>query len=305
MTTMALHQQPIYLEHFGLKSPPFRLTPAIDCFFDGGERGEILAAISYALSHGDGIIDLTGEVGTGKTTLSRVLMSRASRRFKFIYIANPSIDRQELHVAVAHELHIADPSPGPGLLRRIQRRLIGLHAAGRQAVLVIDEAHEMPCETLREVRLLSNLETSVNKLLQVVLVGQPELDQVLAQPALRPLRERITHRFTMPALDDRLAHQYLAFRIRRAGGSPSIFSAESVALMASQTGGLARRMNILAEKCLLAAFTEQAYQVCTRHVRSALEETGFQFAGRPVRDSLPQAVRRWVARRLIGTTGSH
>ncbi len=305
MSNVQTFSEPLYLQHFGLQTSPFRLTPAIDCFFDGGERGELLNAVAYALLHGDGIVAITGEVGTGKTTLSRVLMKRGARCLKFIYIANPSIDRQELHLAVAQELGLRDAVPGPGLLRAVQHRLIGLHARGRQAVLLVDEAHEMPRETLQELRLLSNLETSVQKLLQVVLVGQPELDTVLLQPALRPLRERIAHRFVMPVLDDRLARQYLAFRLRRAGGSPLLFTPAAITLMTERTGGLARRMNILADKCLLAAFAEPADQVDVRHVHAALADVAFPYDGLPAHRSLRAAAQAWLVRRLPASKTRH
>lgn len=263
---------PIYLEHFGLTRPPFRLTPAIDCFFQGAERAELLHALTYALVHGDGITMLTGEVGTGKTTLSRVLMSQVSSQLQFVYIANPALSASELQLAVAHELRLTDARRGPELIGRIQRELIGLHASGRQVVMLVDEAHEMPVATLQQIRLLTNLETSAQKLLQVLLVGQPELKLLLAMRSLRPLRDRIANSFEVQALGEIETADYLDFRLKRAGAVRSIMTPRAIDLISQESGGLARRMNIIAEKSLLAAFVDGASVVTDEHVGLAVRE---------------------------------
>ena len=270
---------PVYLAHFGLRESPFRLTPDVACFYAGAERGELVQALLYSLIHGDGIVTLTGEVGTGKTTLSRKLMAAATQRLAFIYVSNPAIGRDELLVTMADELGLGALAglPAGALSQRVQRRLIDLHARGRQVVLMVDEAHEMPIQTLQEIRLISNLETSVHKLLQIMLLGQPELDAVLRQPELRPLRERISNRIVLRPLDDDDVGRYLNFRLGRAGAQTTLFSDDAVSLVAKYSRGLARRVNILAEKCLLAAYVDCAPQVVSRHVRQALAEVAFQF----------------------------
>ncbi|MEZ5651516.1 MAG: AAA family ATPase [Burkholderiaceae bacterium] len=272
-------QGPLYLTHFGLSEAPFRLTPDVGCFYSGAERGELLHALLYALVHGDGIIMVTGEVGTGKTTLSRKLMAAANARLAFIYISNPSIGRDELLIAMAEELGLGALAglPSGSLSQRVQRRLIELHARGRQIVLLVDEAHEMPEQTLQEVRLISNLETSVHKLLQIVLFGQPELDAVMMRPGLRPLRERISNRIVLMPLTDAEIARYLNFRLMRAGARRTLFDEEALSLICIYSKGLARRINILAEKCLLAAYVDCSPQVAARHVRQALPEVAFQF----------------------------
>lgn len=271
--------RPLYLEHFGLREAPFRLTPDTDCFFPGGERGEVLKALLYSLVHGDGIVLVTGEVGTGKTTLSRKLVACAGQELAFIYISNPSMGREELLVAMADELGLGALAglPAGSLSQRVQRRLIDLHSRGRQVVLLVDEAHEMPVQTLQEIRLISNLETSVHKLLQIVLFGQPELDALLMQPALRPLRERISNRIVLAALDPDDVARYLNFRLSRAGAARALFEPDALRAVGRFSQGLARRVNILAEKCLLAAYVDCAPQVTRRHVYQALREVAFQF----------------------------
>ncbi|MEZ5658832.1 MAG: AAA family ATPase [Burkholderiaceae bacterium] len=276
---MVDQRSPVYLGHFGLSEPPFRLTPDVGCFYSGAERGELLHALLYALVHGDGITMVTGEVGTGKTTLSRKLMAAANARLAFIYISNPSIGRDELLVAMADELGLGAISglPAGALSQRVQRRLIELHARGRQIVLLVDEAHEMPEQTLQEIRLISNLETSVHKLLQIVLFGQPELDALMMRPALRPLRERVSNRIVLKPMGSEEIGRYLNFRLMRAGARRSLFDDQAVALISRYTRGLARRVNILGEKCLLAAYVDCAPQVGARHVMQALPEVAFQF----------------------------
>ncbi|MGB7182388.1 MAG: AAA family ATPase [Burkholderiaceae bacterium] len=298
---VGLEGQAIYLDHFGLKRQPFRLTPGIDCFYEGAERGRILTAMAYALVHGDGIIMLTGEIGSGKSTLAGVLMARASSRIKFIYVANPSLEPRELLEVMADELslgHLAD-SPNTTLTRHIQKRLIALHAGGRQVVMLVDEAQAMPVSTLQQLRLMSNLETSVQKLLQVVLVGQPELDDVLAQPQLRPLRERIAHSFRVKPLTEADIRRYLTYRIRQAGGDPGIFDGAAASAVSRNAKGIARRVNLIADKCLLSAYMDGSNHVNRDHVREALADVAFQFDIDPSefqtrqRGIFPNALLNW------------
>lgn len=188
----------MYLEHFGLREAPFRITPHTEFFFAGANRGATLEALVYAITAGEGLVKVTGEVGTGKTMLCRVLMERLPETVETIYLAVPSLTRDEMLIAIASELGIATQGASTTqLLRGLQDRLIALHAEGRQVVALIDEAHAMPLATLEEIRLLSNLETGKEKLLQIVLFGQPELDEHLNLPHMRQLKERITHAFNL------------------------------------------------------------------------------------------------------------
>ena len=265
----------MYLEHFGLREAPFRITPHTEFFFSGANRGATLEALLYAITAGEGMVKVTGEVGSGKTMLCRVLMERLPESVETIYLAVPSLSRDEMLAAIAGELGI---DLGAGSLtktmRALQDKLIELHAAGRQVVALIDEAHAMPLATLEEIRLLSNLETGTDKLLQIVLFGQPELDAHLALPHMRQLKERITHNFTLAPLPPQEIGEYLRFRMRQAGyHGPDIFGADALRIISDASEGLTRRINIFADKTLLAAFASGTHTITADHARAAVNDT--------------------------------
>ena len=277
----------MYLEHFGLSEPPFRITPHTDFFFDGADRGATLEALIYSILNDEGIVKVSGEVGSGKTMLCRVLMERLPAQVETIYLTTPSLGRDEILYAIADELRLEFTQGRMSVaLRELQEHLIKLHAEGRRVVVLIDEAHAMPEETLEQVRLLSNLETSRHKLLQIVLFGQPELDAALARPSLRQLKDRITHSFRMRPLSEAEVARYLSFRMRAAGyRGPDVFTPKAVALIARASDGLTRRINILADKSLLSAFSADTHAITARHARAAIADSEFsplQRAKRPV-----------------------
>ena len=265
----------MYLEHFGLREPPFRITPHTEFFFSGANRGATLEALLYAITAGEGLIKVTGEVGSGKTMLSRVLMERLPDSVEMLYLAVPSLTRDEMLAAIGDELGIETTGANTTkLVRLLQEKLIELHASGKQVVALIDEAHAMPLTTLEEVRLLSNLETGTEKLLQVVLFGQPELDEHLALPHMRQLKERITHAFTLSPLPPREIRDYVNFRLRAAGyHGPDLFDDEVLGIIAEASEGLTRRINIFADKALLAAFAAGTHTVTADHARAAISDT--------------------------------
>jgi MSHA biogenesis protein MshM len=267
----------MYLEHFGLKQAPFKITPHTEFFFSGANRGSMLEALLYAVTHGEGLVKVTGEVGTGKTMLCRMLAERLPDSVETIYLAIPSLSRDELLRAIARDLKIKHRGLATAeLLERLQERLIELHAAGRQVVVLIDEAHAMPLDTLEELRLLSNLETRESKLLQIVLFGQPELDANLGLPHVRQIKDRVTHSFRLGPLPAREVAEYIGFRLRAAGyRGPDLFSPRCSALIASASSGLTRRINIIADKTLLAAFADATHVVTRKHVRAAIEDSEF------------------------------
>jgi len=278
----------LYLEHFGLAEPPFRITPHTDFFFDGADRGATLEALIYAILHDEGIVKLSGEVGSGKTMLCRVLMERLPPHVETIYLATPSLARDEILHAIADDLELRLTHERTSVaLRELQEHLIRLYAAGRRVVVLIDEAHVMPEETLEQVRLLSNLESNRHKLMQLVLFGQPELDATLAKPSLRQLRDRITHGFRMRPLSEPEVAKYVSFRMRAAGyRGPDVFALGALVRVARASGGLTRRINILADKSLLAAFTQNVHAVTERHVRAAIADSEFARLRRPWRPAV-------------------
>jgi len=267
----------LYLEHFGLSEPPFRITPHTDFFFDGADRGATLEALAYAVLHDEGIVKVSGEVGSGKTMLSRVLIERLPPQVDTIYLATPSLAHDEILHAIGDDLKLSLSRERRSVaLRELQEHLIKLYGAGRRVVVLIDEAHVMPEDTLEQVRLLSNLESNRHKLLQIVLFGQPELDATLAKSELRQLRDRITHGFRMRPLSPAEVAHYVSFRMRAAGyRGPEVFHPRAVSLIARASGGLNRRINILADKALLAAFTENTHAVTDKHVRAAVADSEF------------------------------
>ncbi|MEF8701470.1 MAG: AAA family ATPase [Candidatus Accumulibacter sp. UW26] len=268
----------MYLDHFGLQQPPFRITPHTEFFFAGARRGATLDALIYAITHDEGIVKVSGEVGSGKTMLCRMLLEKLPESVETIYLANPLLSHAELRFAIAEELRIALPAGhSQSLLRALQERLLETYAAGRQVVALIDEAHAMPATALEEIRLLSNLESSRHKLLQIVLFGQPELDQRLRENSMRQLNERITHRFRLAPLAPREVGVYLMFRLRAAGyRGPDLFSRRAIRLISQASQGLTRRINVLADKALLAAFSEGVHQVGSREVRAAISDAQFR-----------------------------
>ena len=270
----------LYLEHFGLSEPPFRITPHTDFFFDGADRGATLEALIYAVLHDEGIVKVSGEVGSGKTMLSRVLMERLPAQVDTIYLATASLPAEEILHAIGDDLQCALSRERRSVaLRELQEHLIRLYGAGRRVVILIDEAHVMPEDTLEQVRLLSNLESNRHKLLQIVLFGQPELDATLAKTSLRQLRDRITHSFRMRPLTQAEVAKYLSFRMRAAGyRGPEVFTPRACTLIARASSGLTRRINILADKSLLAAYTQNTHAVAPRQARAAIRDS--EFAGR-------------------------
>ncbi|TNC96989.1 MAG: sporulation domain protein [Gallionellaceae bacterium] len=283
----------MYLEHFGLNEPPFKITPVTDFFFSGANRGEILDALVYAITDGEGIVKISGEVGSGKTMLCRMLLEKLPTNIKAIYLANPSLSRDELLYAIADRLSLdLEGQRVSVILQNLQNDLEAKYAKGERCVVLVDEAHAMPLDTLEELRLLYNLQVGKHKLLQIVLFGQPELDEKLSQSNMRQLKDRIVHHFTILPISQKVIHTYLMFRMRAAGyKGPDNFSASAEKLIGKASHGLMRRVNILADKALLAAFVENTHTITEHHVQAA------------IRDSEMTPMHKWGNRRNLAMVG--
>jgi MSHA biogenesis protein MshM len=267
----------MYLQHFGLREAPFGITPNPAFFYSGNTRGDMLAALLYAVDQGEGIIKVSGEVGSGKTMLCRMLVDHLPAQVDVVYLANPTLLRHEVAYALAGELMLdVGGKRIDEVTRLLQADLIARHAAGRQVLLVIEEAQAMPLDTLEEIRLFSNLETARHKLLQIALFGQPELDAHLELPRMRQLKERITHSFAVPAMPASGIADYLAFRLHAAGysGGP-LFSPAAVRHLAKVSQGIVRRINILADKSLMAAYADGKSSAELSHARAASADCRF------------------------------
>jgi len=268
----------MYTEHFGLRQAPFRITPDTRLFFSGGGRGDILDALVYAITSGEGIIKVVGEVGSGKTMLCRMLEERLPEKVEIVYLANPSLSPEHILQAIALEmdLEVSDNANRLQVMHALQQRLLEKHAKNRQVVIFIEEAQSMPTETLEEIRLLSNLETEREKLLQIVLFGQPELDENLDQANIRQLRERITHSFHLQPLSGKALRDYVRFRMRAVGyRGPDVFRPNAYHGLARASEGLTRRINILADKSLLSAFADGRHDVTRKDVQKAVSDSRF------------------------------
>ena len=283
----------LYLEHFGLHSPPFSITPDSSFFFAGGDRGMFSAALLHAALQSEGIVLVIGEVGSGKTLMSRMLLTQLPDNVDTVYLPNPVFSRDEIIDVIARDLGIDAASQGMRL-EALQQELIKRHARGRRIVVLIDEAHAMPADSIEEVRRLSNLETDDHKLVQLILCGQPELDTMLAKPSLRQVRDRVVYRLILNQLSRDDASAYLNHRIRIAGWrGERLFSGFGERLLLADAQGRARRLNLIADKALLAAFAQGKRQVNKKHVRMAIQDAGSTFSSATFSSANLKQCRRW------------
>ncbi|MCA1804519.1 MAG: AAA family ATPase [Xanthomonadaceae bacterium] len=266
----------MYGQHFGLVSSPFRITPDTRRFYPGAQRGAVLDALAYAILRGEGIVKLTGEVGSGKTMLCRMLADRLAADVDIVYLANPSLRREDVLQAIALDLKLPTDGGRLKVLQVLHDYLLQRHAQGRRVAVFVEEAQGMDLDALEEIRLLSNLETREDKLLQIVLFGQPELDVHLAVHEVRQLRDRVTHSFTLPPLTLADVRDYIPFRLRAAGyQGRDPFTLPAYWYLARASSGLIRRLHILADKALLAAYADDCRQVRFRHLRRAVADSEF------------------------------
>lgn len=267
----------MYKAHFGLREPPFGITPDTSFFFACSNYQEALNTLLIATKNGEGFIKITGEVGVGKTLLCRKFMASLDKGFVTAYIPNPFLEPRTLMLALADELEIPQDKEVDQhrLLKAINHRLLVLAREGKRAVLCLDEAQAMPFETLEALRLLTNLETEKRKLLQIVMFGQPELDRKLQQEAIRQLNQRITFHYHLGPLTKDDMEFYVSHRLSVAGYTGSrLFNRAAVKALYVASGGVPRLVNILSHKALMLVYGEGKQLVSGRHIQAAASDTG-------------------------------
>ena len=268
----------MYLRHFALREFPFSITPDTSFFFSSAGSQEALNTLLVAARMGEGFIKITGEVGTGKTLLCRKLMSSLGRDFCVAYIPNPYLEPIALFMELASELGI-QLEPGANfnqhhLLRRLTLRLVELTGQGKRVVICLDEAQAMPIETLEALRLLTNLETEKRKLLQVIIFGQPELEDKLNHPSIRQLKQRITFDYHLAPLTGSELDYYLHHRLVVAGFKGGrLFDSSATWLLERRTRRIPRLVNIVAHKSLLSAYGKGKRRVGFFDVLAATNDT--------------------------------
>jgi len=281
----------MYLQYFGLHENPFSIPPDPNYLYLSRGHQEALAHLQYGLGEAGGFVQLTGEVGTGKTLLIRALVERLPEGVDVALVLYPVLTVSEFVAAICDELRVPHPGEKASLKQLIDAlnaRLLQTHARGRRTVLIIDEAQNLSREVLEQVRLLTNLETTKQKLLQIILIGQPELAHMLAQQDLRQLAQRITARYGLTALRHDETCDYIAHRCRVAGARKPLFRQAAMHRVHVFTGGIPRLINILCDRALLGAYTHGKSVVDAPIVKRAAKEVG------PVAKS-----KRWPAPRAL------
>ena len=282
-----------YLAHFGLTDHPFALTPNTDYYYPTQENANIIASLDFALRRDTGIIKIVGEVGTGKTLLCRLLVNKLIDSDAVAYINAPQADAGSIIRAVCREFAIDDAAVEESPYAALNRFLVDEHAKGRMAVVVVDEAQHLGKAGLEAIRLVSNLETETSKLLQIVLFGQTELDELLQDPSLRQLNQRVVFSFQTKPLTLAEAKRYITHRLRvsrREGIEYDIFNDAALTAIAEASGGIPRVVNILADKSLLVAYSAGTPTVVRAHALEAIRDTS-----NLVTSGFRRRIAAWVA----------
>ncbi|MDX1269755.1 MAG: AAA family ATPase, partial [Oceanisphaera sp.] len=267
----------MYDSYFGLSDLPFSIAPDPRYLYLSQQHREALAHLQYGLSCNGGFVLLTGEVGTGKTTVCRSLLEQIPEHTDLAFILNPRCTAQELLSAICQELAIPinEDANLKQLTDAIHHHLLDAHAQGRQTVLLIDEAQNLSTEVLEQIRLLTNLETNTHKLLQIILLGQPELADKLKQPELRQLSQRITARYHLAPLSFSEMKAYIAHRLSVAGIEAALFRNNSLRRLYRLTGGVPRLINVICDRALLGAYVQRLPRVDLATLnRAAIEVLG-------------------------------
>ncbi|MCE3284100.1 MAG: ral secretion pathway protein [Steroidobacteraceae bacterium] len=280
----------MYTSFFGLQEKPFAITPDPRYLYLSERHAEALAHLLYGINEAGGFIQLTGEVGTGKTTVIRSLLEQLPGHAEVALILNPRVTPAEFLLTICEELHLQVPEHGrdstKALMDLLGHYLLEAHARGRRVVLIVDEAQNLSPQTLEQVRLLTNLETATTKLLQIILIGQEELRTLLEQPDLRQLAQRITGRYHLSPLSREESAGYVKHRMRVAGATAEAFTPGALKEVHRLSGGIPRVINVVCDRALLGAFTREDHRVGSGYIRQAAAEV----YGRPV----PAPWLRWA-----------
>jgi general secretion pathway protein A len=266
----------LYLSFYGLAEKPFSITPDPRYLFLGGRHAEALAHLVYGISEAGGFVQLTGEVGTGKTTIIRSLLAKQPDNAEIALILNPRMNAPEFMLTLCEELGILLPNDAVGSVKELvdilNRYLLKAHAQGKRVVLIVDEAQNLNPEVLEQVRLLTNLETETQKLLQIILIGQPELRDMLARNDLRQLAQRITGRYHLDPLSREESAAYIKHRLRIAGATTEIFTGGALSEIYRVSGGVPRLLNVIGDRALLGGYSEDRHIITGSVVRKAASE---------------------------------
>ena len=263
----------MYERYYGLAEKPFSLTPDTDFFYQSVTHAQALEVLRIAIDSGDGFIKVTGEVGTGKTLLCRKVLDLLEPDYDTVYIPNPYMNCNALLDAVLLEMGVTDCGENDRLAR-INRHLIDNARGGRSTVILLDEAQSMPNETLEAIRLLSNLETGKRKLVQIVLFGQPELDERLTDSSIRQLRQRIMHAYRLEPLGRGSLGDYLRHRVRSAGyHGPELFDRGALRRLYHLSQGIPRIINVLCNKAMMLSYASGDFYVTGKHIDAAAADS--------------------------------
>jgi general secretion pathway protein A len=266
----------MYTRFFGLAEKPFAITPDPRYLFLSARHAEALAHLLYGIEDAGGFVQLTGEVGTGKTTMIRSLLGQVPSHVEVALILNPRVTPAEFLHAICDELHLWVPEPARDSVKAqvdiLNHYLLDAHGRERRVVLLVDEAQQLSPDVLEQVRLLTNLETATTKLLQIILVGQPELRELVARPELRQLAQRVTGRYHLEPLTREETAAYVRHRLSVAGATSEIFTAGALSELHRIAAGIPRVVNVVADRALLGAYTRDQHGVTAALVRRAASE---------------------------------